>query len=96
MEATQIVLERHEQRIQTMERELSDLKAVQTEIRSMSETLVMLATELKHTNEHLARHERKIDEMESQPKARLQQIVTAVIAALAGGLISAGIAQILA
>ncbi|PWM21410.1 MAG: hypothetical protein DBX53_06380 [Clostridiales bacterium] len=96
MENTQIVLERHEQRIQTMERELSDLKAVQTEIRSMNETLVMLATELKHTNEHLARHERKIDEMEGQPKARLQQIVTAVIAALAGGLISAGIAQILA
>ncbi|HBV50838.1 MAG TPA: hypothetical protein DEF06_00990 [Clostridiales bacterium] len=96
MEATQIVLERHEQRIQTMERELSDLKAVQTEIRSMNETLVTLATELKHTNEHLARHERKIDEMESQPKARLQQIVTAVIAALAGGLISAAIAQILA
>ena len=96
MEATQIVLERHEQRIQTMERELSDLKAVQTEIRSMNETLVTLATELKHTNEHLARHERKIDEMESQLKARLQQIVTAVIAALAGGLISAAIAQILA
>ena len=96
MENTQIVLERHEQRSQTMERELSDLKAVQTEIRSMNETLVMLATELKHTNEHLARHERKIDEMEGQPKARLQQIVTAVIAALAGGLISAGIAQILA
>ena len=96
MEATQIVLERHEQRIQTLERELSDLKAVQTEIRSMNETLVTLATELKHTNEHLARHERKIDEMESQPKARLQQIVTAVIAALAGGLISAAIAQILA
>ena len=96
MEATQIVLERHEQRIQTMERELSDLKAVQTEIRSMNETLVTLATELKHTIEHLARHERKIDEMESQPKARLQQIVTAVIAALAGGLISAAIAQILA
>ena len=96
MEATQIVLERHEQRIQTMERELSDLKAVQTEIRSMNETLVTLATELKHTNENLARHERKIDEMESQPKARLQQIVTAVIAALAGGLISAAIAQILA
>ena len=96
MEATQIVLERHEQRIQTMERELSDLKAVQTEIRSMNETLVTLATELKHTNEHLARHERKIDEMESQPKARLQQIVTAVIAALAGGMISAAIAQILA
>lgn len=89
MEEVQIVLERHEQRIQAMERDISDLKAVQSEIRSMNETLVMLATELKHTNEHLARHEQKIDAIESQPRARMQQIVTAIVAALAGGLISA-------
>lgn len=96
MEDTQIVLERHEQKLQTLERDISDLKAVQTEIRSMNETLVTLATELKHTNEHLARHERKIDEIESQPKMRMRQIVTAIIAALAGGLISTIIGQILA
>lgn len=84
MEDTQIVLERHEQKLQTLERDIADLKAVQTEIRSMNETLVTLATELKHTNEHLARHERKIDEIESHPKMRMQQIVTAIIAALAG------------
>lgn len=85
MEDTQIVLERHDQQLKALEQEVSDLKAVQTEIRSMNETLVELATELKHTNEHLARHERKIDEIESQPKMRMQQIVTAIIAALAGG-----------
>ncbi len=84
MEDTQIVLERHEQKLQTLERDIADLKALQTEIRSMNETLVTLATELKHTNEHLARHERKIDEIESHPKMRMQQIVTAIIAALAG------------
>lgn len=50
----------------------------------MNETLVTLATELKHTNEHLARHERKIDEIESHPEMRMQQIVTAIIAVLAG------------
>ena len=95
MEDTQIVLARHEQKLQILEREVSDLKAVQSEIRSMNETLVPLATELKHTNEHLARHERKIDEIESQPKMRMQQIITAIIAALAGGLISAAIGQFL-
>ena len=89
MEEMKIVLERHEQKIKAIEKEISDLKAVQSEIRSMNETLVTLATELKHTNEHLARHERKIEEMEGQPRARMQQIVTAIIAALAGGLISA-------
>ena len=62
----------------------------------MNETLVTLATELKHTNEHLAKNEEKIDEIEGQPKIRLQQIVTAIIAALAGGLISAIIGLIFA
>ncbi len=88
MEDIEVVLERHEQRIKTLERDISDLKAVQVEIRSMNETLVTLATELKHTNEHLRKHERKLDEIDNQPKQRLQQIVTAIIAALAGGLIS--------
>ena len=96
MEEAQIVLERHEQRLKTLERDVLDLKVVQAEIRTMNETLVTLATELKHTNEHLAHHEQKIDAMESQPRMRMQQIVTAIIAALAGGLISAVIGIILA
>ena len=83
-----VVLAKHEQRIKTLERDMSAMKQVQAEIRSMNETLVTLANELKHTNEHLARHERKIDEIDAVPKQRMQQIVTAIIAALAGGLIS--------
>ncbi len=95
MEDVQIVLARHEQKLQTLEREIDGLKAVQIEIRTMNETLVTLANELKHTNEHLARNEKKIDEMEQIPKMRIQQIITAIIAALAGGIISAGISMIL-
>lgn len=89
MEDAQIVLERHEQRLRAVERDISDLKAVQAEIRTMNETLVTLASELKHTNEHLARHEQKIDAIESQPRLRMQQIATAIVAALAGALVSA-------
>ena len=95
MQETEVVLERHEQRISVLERDMSDMKQVQAEIRSINETLVTLATELKHTNEHLDRHERKIDEIDSVPRVRMQQIVTAIIAALAGGLISAIIGLIL-
>lgn len=84
----EVIIEAHEQRIKNLEREIGAMKEVQAEIRSMNETLVTLANELKHTNEHLARHERKIDEMESAPKQRIQQIVTAIISALSGGLIS--------
>ncbi len=95
MDEADVILERHEQRIKILERDMSAIKQVQAEIRSMNETLVTLATELKHTNEHLARHERKIDDMENAPQQRMQQIVTAVVAALAGGLISAIIGLIL-
>ena len=96
MEDAQIVLERHEQRLKTLERDVWDLKAVQAEIRTMNEALVTLATELKHTNEHLARHEKKIDAIEGQPRMRMQQIVTAIIAALAGGVVSMIIGMFLA
>ena len=88
MEEIEVVLERHEQQIKTLERDMTDMKTVQAEIRSMHDTLVTLTTELKHANEHLARHEQKIDEIKSIPGQRMQQIVTAIIAALAGGLIS--------
>ena len=96
MEEVQIVLARHEQKIKTLERDISGLKAVQAEIRTMNQTLVTLANELKHTNEHLSRHEKKIDDIEGMPKMRIQQIVTAIIAALSGGLVSTLIGLILA
>ncbi len=95
MEEIEVVLERHEQRILTLEREMTDMKSVQAEIRSMHETLVTLATELKHTNEHLARHKQQIQDMNAAPKQRLQQIITAIIAALTGSMISAVVSMVL-
>lgn len=96
MEDVYIILERHEQTLKALTKDVSDLRQVQSEIRAVNETLVTLATELKHTNEHLARHERKIEEIESQPKTRLQQIITALISALCGGVISMVIASVFA
>lgn len=88
MEEVQIVLAEHEQKLEAMEKEIFELKAVQAEIRTMNETLVTLANELKHTNEHRNRHEKRLEEMEAVPKMRIQQIITAIIAALAGGIVS--------
>lgn len=88
MEDVFIILERHEQQLKILERDVSDLREVHNEIHSMNETLVTLATELKHTNEHLERNEKKIEEIDRQPKMRLQQIITAIIAAVSGGIIS--------
>lgn len=89
MEEINVVIERHEQQLKMLHQSVQELKQVQTEIKAINETLVTLANELKHTNKHLARQENKIDEMEQQPKRRLQQIVTAIISALSGAFISA-------
>lgn len=86
-EETAVTLERHEQLLYNMKQDIAELREVQTEIRAINETLVTLATEMKHTNEHLARHERKIDEFESRPKWLIQQVVISIIAAVVGGLI---------
>lgn len=88
MEDIEVILERHQQQIQTLERDMSAIKEVQSEIRTMNETLVTLATEIKYANEHLARHQSKLDEIEQIPRQRIGQISNAIIAALAGGLIS--------
>ncbi len=81
-------MERHAQLLRALERDVADLKAVQAEIRlPMNETLVTLATELKYANAHLTRHEQKLDELERRPGARLGQLITALVAALAGGLV---------
>ena len=61
----------------------------------MNEQLISLTSELKHINEHLTKNEHKIEEIEAQPKARLTQIVTAIISALTGGLISVFLGKIL-
>ena len=44
MEEIEVVLERHEQQIKTLERDMTDMKTVQAEIRSMHDTLVALTT----------------------------------------------------
>ena len=84
-----IVLERHEQKIEALQKELSAMKEIQSEIRTMNEALVTLATELKHTNEHLRQNEKKLNALENAPRARAEKITVAAIAALVTGLASA-------
>ena len=95
MDDITLTLERHTQEIKSLKADIADLRNVHAEIRSMNETLIVLATELKHTNEHLEKHERRLEVIESQPKNRLNQIITAIISALAGGTISAIIAIVI-
>ena len=96
MEEIRVLLERHDQYIKTLQQQVTDLHQVQNEIRTMNQTLITLANEIKHANEHLARHEEKIDEMESRPRIRLNQITAAAVTALTSCLVSAAVSVIIA
>ena len=76
MEEANILIERHELRLNTLERDVKALQDIRSEL-----------------NRQLARNEEKIDRMESQPRARMQQIITAIVSALAGVLLSAAVGR---
>ncbi len=88
MEEMKIILERHTQQFKAVETELQHLKSVQKEIRSMNESLIMLTNELKHTNAHLSRHEKKIETIEAQPGMHLSRIITAAVTAITTTLVA--------
>lgn len=94
-EEINVVLERHDQHIKSLQHQVNDLKAVQGEIKVMNETLIKLTSELKCITEHLTLHEEAISEIQNQPRKRLNQITTAIISALAGGLITAAVSAML-
>lgn len=96
MDDIAIIVARHDQIIKSLEQEIMNLKAVQMEIRTMNENLVTLATELKHTNEHLAKTEAKIENMEALPEKNRRQITTAMVASLSGALAAAAIGWLVA
>lgn len=88
MEEVAIAVERHEQQIKALQNTVAELREVQNEIRSINETLVTLANELKHTNEHLLRHEKKIDVIEEMPRRKMYQIFSAIVAAISGAAVT--------
>ena len=88
MEEIAILIERHEQKIKRLEEDIINMREIQNEIKSMNAALITLTTELKHTKEHLVKHDAKIEELDSQPKYKLQQIFTAIVSAFAGAILS--------
>ena len=46
----------------------------------MNESLVVLTNELRHTNEHMKSHGKRLGELERAPGARLREIASATVA----------------
>ncbi len=88
-------LTENEQRSKSNTHRLDKLEPIVNEIHTMSETMVRLVSEVQHTNENVAEIKDKVEVIENKPSARMEQIKTAIIAAIASGLISGLIATLL-
>ena len=88
-------LTENEQRSKSNTHRLDKLEPIVNEIHTMSETMVRLVSEVQHTNENVTEIKDKVEVLESKPSARMDQIKTAIITAIASGLIGGLIATLL-
>lgn len=88
-------LTENEQRSKSNTHRIDKLEPIVNEIHTMSETMVRLVGEVQHTNENVSEIKEKVEVLESKPSARMEQIKTAIIAAIASAIISGVIATLL-
>ena len=80
-------LERHQMQIKSLQHQIDDIKEVTKEIKTMSETLIVLTEELKHTNDTLKTQDGRINALELAPKNRWNTLINAVLTSVVSGLI---------
>lgn len=88
-------LTQNEQRSKSNTHRIDKLEPIVNEIHTMSETMVRLVGEVQHTNENVSEIKEKVEVLESKPSARMEQIKTAIIAAIASAIIGGVIATLL-
>jgi len=91
-----VVLERHEQMLRSLQKQLDELKAVQREIKVMNETLVKITNEIKHTNASLVSCENRISEIQSAPGRRWETLIISLLSSLLCGAAGYALARLFA
>lgn len=82
-----LCVERHQMQIKSLQHQIDDIKEVTKEIKTMSETLIVLTEELKHTNDTLKTQDGRINALELAPKNRWNTLINAVLTSVVSGLI---------
>ena len=84
-----------EQRAKSNQHRLEELEPVVKEIHTMSNTMIQLVEEVKHTNETVASLDRKVDkmdsrvdEMENVPGKEWSNTKRALVSAVIGGIVT--------
>lgn len=83
-----IRLTEYEKDISSLKRRMGEAEKIVECVHQLAQEMVGLATEIKHMNENLSRLSREVAEMKNKPLKYWEQIITALIAAGAGVVIS--------
>ena len=87
-------LGRHEQMILSVQKQIDELKTVQSEIKVMNESLIEITNEIKHTNKSILSCEMKINELQSVPGRKWEKITVSVISSALCGILGYVLARI--
>ncbi|MBE6551575.1 MAG: hypothetical protein E7665_05500 [Ruminococcaceae bacterium] len=93
----EICLERQkvmEERLGRDKERLERLEKLYDAINIQNTNIEKLVIELRHINSSLSSHEERITAIEEQPRGRLSHIVSSMISALTGGIITVILSQI--
>ncbi len=88
-------LSRHDQSIKSIQHQIDEIKSMTNELRVMNTALTELTSELKHTNQNILDHNRRISALEQIPKNRFEKFAGALISALASGVIGYFLAHLI-
>lgn len=89
-----VVLERHDQMLRSLQKQLDELKTVQREIKVMNESLIEITNEIKHTNASLLSCESKIGELQAAPGRRWEKLIAALLSSLLCGAAGYALARL--
>ena len=82
-----VIMERHEQKLGSLQKQLDELKAVQKEIKAMNESLIEITNEIKHTNASLLSCEAKINELQSASGRKWEKITVSLLSSVLCGIL---------
>lgn len=88
------ILQDHRGRIGSLEHRMDNVEKLTESVNNLAITTSNLVSEVRHTNDSVKEIKEKMNEVSGKPGARLEQIKTAIISALATAII-AGIIAVL-
>ena len=83
-----VAIAEHGKEIGSLKHRMNDVEKIVNVVHQLAEEMVGLTKEIKYMNTSLASLTAKVSQLEGKPAARLETLVTGLIGALAGAVVT--------